>query len=184
MSDFFIGEIRMFGFNWAPEYWALCNGAVMQITQNQALFALIGYTYGGDQNKTFNLPDLRGRVPLSYGMKTSALGSFLYKMGNSGGTETVVLNTATMPIHNHAIQATTQPSTKSAIAGNYFGMTTPAVSTDTAAHPVYGAPSAGVTSLNNAMIGVTGGNAGHENRQPYAVVNFCIATAGIYPARN
>lgn len=180
MSDFFIGEIRMFGFNWAPKYWALCNGAVMQISQNQALFALLGFSYGGDNKTNFKLPDLRGRVPLAQGIKDS----FSYKIGAAGGAETVTLTNATMPAHNHTIQATTAPGNKTAIVNNYFATTNPAVATDTAAHPVYGVPTNGFIPLNNAIIGVTGGNAAHENRQPYTVVNFCIATVGIFPSRN
>lgn len=180
MSDFFIGEIRMFGFNWAPKYWALCNGAVMQISQNQALFALLGFSYGGDNKTNFNLPDLRGRVPLAQGIK----GAFSYKVGAAGGAETVTLTNATMPAHNHTIQATTALGNKTAIINNYFATTNPAVATDTALHPIYGAPTNSLTPLNNAIIGVTGGNAAHENRQPYTVVNFCIATVGLYPARN
>lgn len=180
MSDYFVGEIRMFGFGWAPVDWAICDGSVLQIMQNKALYSLIGITYGGNASTTFNLPDLRGRVPLAYGAKQP----YLYKMGVAGGAETVALNTNTMPYHNHTVQATTASGNKPAILNNYFATTTPAVAGDTTPHPVYAVPGSSVVPLNNAIIGVAGGNAAHENRQPYAVVNFCIATAGLYPSRN
>lgn len=179
MSDYFIGEIRMFGFNWAPSNWLICNGATLQIQQYKALYSLIGTSYGGNAQTTFNLPDLRGRVPLCQGIKAP----YSYKTGNAGGAETVALTTATMPSHNHVVQASAQTANKPAIAGNYFAGTAPAVSTDTAPHPVYVTPSTTAVPLNNAMIGVTGGGAAHENRQPFGVVNFCISAIGIYPTR-
>ncbi|HLO77845.1 MAG TPA: tail fiber protein [Magnetospirillum sp.] len=179
MSDYFIGEIRMFAFNWAPENWALCNGATMQIQQNKALYSLIGTIYGGNATTVFNLPDLRGRVPLCDGAKSP----FRYQAGNTGGLEGVALTTASMPAHIHPIQASTVVGTKSGAAGNYFGTTAPATSTDTSTHPVYTSSPSNITPLNAAMIASTGSGQAHENRQPYTVANFCISTVGLYPTR-
>ncbi len=108
MSDIFLGEIRMFGFNFAPVQWALCNGALLPVTQNQALFALLGTTYGGNGMTNFALPDLQGRTPLDFG--TAPDGSS-FTMGQKGGVETVTLQTSQMAAHNHLVNASTSPAT-------------------------------------------------------------------------
>lgn len=180
MSDYFIGEIRMFAFAWAPTNWVICDGATMQVQQNKALFSLIGNAYGGNGSTTFMLPDLRGRVPLCYGVK----GAYRYPAGGSGGAEAVALDANTMATHDHVIQAANATSTKPGPSGNYFGTIANAVAADTAIHYIYAPPGGPTIPLNPGTIGVTGDGQAHENRQPSAVVNFCISTIGIYPPRS
>jgi microcystin-dependent protein len=180
LSDYFIGEIRAFGFNWAPQYWALANGAVMPINQNQALFSLFGTTYGGDGRATFQLPNLNGRTPVSMGVGSTGT---QYPIGVAGGVETVTLTTATMPAHNHNVQANTAVGTSLSPANGILG----AIAGDTSTPPlkpnVYGAPSTPSIALDPNTITSTGASAPHPNMQPFTVVNYCIAMAGLYPMR-
>ncbi len=171
MADPFLGEIRMFGFNFAPTGWASCNGQILSIAQNTALFALIGTYYGGDGVQTFALPDLQSRVAINQGQ---ASGLSPYVIGETGGVETITLTQAEMPEHTHAVDANGSPGTSDRPAGN--------VPARTKASAYGGAPDG--TTMNAGMIGNAGGNEPHENRQPYLVVNFCIALQGIFPSRN
>ena len=166
--DPFIGQIILVPYNFAPQGWALCNGQLLSIAQNTALFSLLGTTYGGDGVTTFALPDLRGRVPVSSGQ---APGLSNYFLGQAAGTETVTLNSNQMPAHSHAVNANSAHSNSDQPANNF-----PASS----AH--FQTTSDG-TKMNPAMIGQTGGSQPHENRQPYLTLNYCIALQGIYPSR-
>lgn len=169
MADWYLSEIRIFSFNFAPRGWAQCNGQTLSIQQNQALFALIGTAYGGNGTTTFALPDLRGRVPLHFGQQS---GGQVYTEGQVGGATSVTLTIATMPQHNHLVNANA--------AGNVNTGSNTAV-------PGGGATGYGNspnTAMNPAMVGNNGSSQSHPNMQPYLVVNFCIALTGIFPSRN
>lgn len=163
MGSPYIGEVRMVSFNFAPKGWALCNGQLLAIAQNQALFAILGTTYGGDGQRTFGLPNLQGRVPLHMGNG--------YTEGQIGGSANVTL-TINQIGHTHPVKATATGTVNTA-AGNF-----PA----TAANPLYG--SGTDTTMNPAIVSQTGGSQPHNNLQPYLVVNFVIALVGIFPSRN
>ncbi len=179
MSDFFLGEIRLFPFNWAPRGWALCNGAVMQAKQNAALFSLLGKNYGGDGVTTFQLPDFRGRT--GYGQNINQKpGVPNYAVGNTAGAETVAITTQTMPAHTHPEYANTTVSA-TPVNVNKGGAIYAQVQLGT---NIYAPPSATLQSLNPATLSSIGGGQGHNNMQPFAVLNYCIATTGIYPPRN
>jgi microcystin-dependent protein len=164
----FLGEIRLVPFNFAPKGWAICAGQLLPINQNQALFALLGTTYGGNGQTTFALPDLRGRVPIGAGQ---AAGGSNYPLGATGGQETVGLRTRELPRHAHAVHASSAAATTK----------NPAT-----AFPAGGGAYAAQRSvrMNAAMIGRTGGGEGHENRQPYLGLNYIIALQGIFPSQN
>jgi microcystin-dependent protein len=173
MSDPFIGEIRLAGFNFAPQGWAFCDGTIVAIDQNPALFQLIGTTYGGDGQQTFALPDLRSRVPIHVG--TGPGGTFV--IGQRAGTEQVTLTSQQIPNHNHS---STQCS-------NGAG------STGTPANGVtWSMSKLGNLYLNNApavtmgaqAIGNAGGNQPHENRQPSLAINYIFSLFGIFPSQN
>jgi microcystin-dependent protein len=166
--DPFIGEIRLVPYNFAPKGWALCAGQLLPINQNQALFALLGTTYGGDGRTTFALPDLRGRVPVGAGQP--AVGSD-YPLGATGGQETVELTTPQLPGHSHHVNASSAAATTKSPASAY---------------PAGGGAYAGARNarMKAAMIGLTGGGEEHENRQPYLSLNYIIALQGIFPSHN
>lgn len=183
MSDYFLGEIRMFPFAWAPENWLLCNGAVLQVSQNQALFSLLNKQYGGDGRTTFALPDLRGRVPLSSG-NSATYGS--YSVGQAGGFESVTLTATQVPSHTHSfnalstVGAASTPAGGAALVSSAKPVGTPAV-----VPSLYGAVTGTSTfaPLNSGTINTVGGGA-HGNMQPFTVLNFCIAAVGLYPSRS
>ncbi len=173
MSEPFLGEIRMAGFNFAPDDWALCNGQLLSVTQNTALYNLLGTTYGGDGVSTFALPDLRSRVPVHQGTGT---GLSAYVMGQLNGVESVALTSNQMPQHNHTVGCSTAGGNAASPAGSV-----PAVeSTGTSLN--YN--SAASSTMNAGMIGEAGGSAAHTNIQPCLCVNFIIALAGIYPEQS
>jgi microcystin-dependent protein len=169
MADPFIGEIRVVGFNFAPVGWALCNGQLLPISQNTALFSLLGTTYGGDGRTNFALPNLQGRAVMHPGQNPNELSS--YYLGETGGTQSETLLASQMPQHNHALNAASGTATTG----------TPSASNSLAAGTVntYGA-------ANNMlpMGEYVGGGAPHNNMQPYEVLNFVIALQGIYPPRS
>ena len=171
MSEPFLGEIRAVGFNFAPVGWAMCNGQLLSIAQNTALFSLLGTTYGGNGTTTFALPDLRGRVGIHQGQGP---GLSPYVIGQVAGTETVTLIAQQMPQHNHVVNA-------SGAAGTATRPTTAVLAKTTA--PAY-APASDGTVMAANMIGTAGGNQPHSNIQPYLAVNFIIALEGIFPSRN
>jgi microcystin-dependent protein len=168
MSDPYIGQIMLASFGFAPKNWAQCNGATLPISQYQALFSLLGTSYGGNGSTTFLLPDLRGRTP--YGMSGD------HPLGQAGGTESVTLLGTQIPQHAHAAGYSTQNGAvrnpTSALYGN------------TATSALYADASGPQVPLNQATVGNAGQNTPHPNLQPYAVLNFCIALNGLYPSRN
>jgi microcystin-dependent protein len=172
MSDQFIGEIRQFGFNFAPYGWALCNGQTMSISQNTALFSLIGTYYGGDGITTFALPNLQSRVPIHQGQ---GVGLSPYVLGQIGGFENVTLNSQQMPQHNHNVNVLGLNATTNKAAGSYLA--------DSTGGNVYTTSNPNNT-LNVGSITYAGGNQPHANVQPYLTISFCIALVGIYPSRN
>lgn len=164
----YIGMISIIAFNYAPRGWALCNGQLLSIQQNQALFAILGTTYGGDGARTFALPDLRGRFPVHAG--NSPWG--LYSLGEQAGRESVTLTPAQMPQHTHAAVAA-GAATAVSPAGNVWAQTG-------ASH--YAAPDG--TQLAAEAIGIAGGNQAHPNIPPVLTLNFAIALTGIFPSRD
>jgi len=185
MSDPFYSEIRPFGFNFAPKGWGLCNGTIMAISQNQALYSLLGTRFGGDGRSNFALPELRGRAPIGRGDFVSPIdGSVVnYSIGEAIGTETVSLSEAEMASHTHAIQATeTDASISPKFTDQVFAQSinTKIVSTDDS---VYTSPS-NLTELAVDIVSSVGAGNPHENLQPLLALNFCIALEGAYPARN
>ena len=171
MSQPFIGEIRLVGFNFPPQGWAFCNGALMAISQNDALFNLIGTTYGGDGQQTFGLPDLRGRLPLHMGSS----GGNAYNIGEKGGVEAVTLNTSQIPNHSHQLLATSAAATTAAPQAS------PASVPAQTATAIYaaGAPSAAMT-----VTSTSGGGQSHDNRMPFLGINFIISLFGVFPSQS
>lgn len=170
MSEPFIAEIRIVSFNFPPKGWALCNGQFLPINQNQALFSLLGTTYGGDGRVNFALSDLRGRVPLHFGSS----GGSNFVQGQSGGEVEHTLIPTEMPAHTHTLQGSTTAATSGIPTGN-----TPAQSNLS----VY-APAGNLTTLPPQSIGFAGSSQSHPNLQPFLVLNFVIALQGIFPSRN
>lgn len=169
MAEPFLSEIRVMSFEFAPKGWALCNGQLLPINQNQALFALLGTNYGGDGRTTFGLPNLQGRVPVHLGPSNSVLGM-------AGGSETVTLTQGQMPAHSHLVNADgTAGSTNLPTPTVYLANSTPV--------NMWG-PLGSVLTMNQSEIGFNGGSQAHENKQPYLVLNFCIALVGIFPSPN
>ena len=164
MSEPFLGEIRMFSFNFPPKGWALCNGQILSISQNQALFAILGTTYGGNGQTTFALPNLQGNAPAHVGNSIT--------LGQLGGSAAVTLNTTQIG-HGHAVNAAATATTNTA-GGNF-----PASS----ASNLYGSGGAD-TTMNAGVVSPSGGGAAHNNMQPYLVISFGIALMGIFPSRN
>jgi len=170
MSSPYIGEIRMFGGSFAPVGWALCQGQSIPISQNDTLFNLIGTTYGGDGQNTFNLPDLSGRVPVHQGQGPGI--SQQYIIGEQGGVEQVTLTTQQMPSHTHAFGATSANANAASPQNALYA-------TCISATPFFAGTPDG--SFNAASVQQQGGNQPHENLQPFLVVTFIISLFGIYP---
>lgn len=164
MSEPFIGELRLFSFNVIPKGWLPCNGQLLAVNQNQALFSILGTTYGGNGQTTFALPDLRGRVPVHAGNHVS--------LGQRAGEETHTLTVQEMPDHTHSVSGATTSSSNKA-AGNVWG---------NAPSPMYSAK--GTVQMNAQALTSAGGSQPHSNMQPYGVLSYCIATVGIYPSRS
>lgn len=175
MSQPFIGEIRPFGFNFPPRGWAACDGQLLSIASNTALFAILGTTYGGNGQTTFALPDLRGRAPVHFG---NGAGLAPVTLGETGGVESVTLSSANLPSHGHAVMATANLSTATSPADAVLGAKVgrPGVN--------FYAPATNLTALAPGAVGPDGSSGAHPNLQPSLVVNFCIATQGIFPSRN
>ncbi len=169
MSEPFLGQISIFGFNFPPRGWATCSGQILPIAQNTALFSLLGTTYGGNGQTTFALPDLRGRVPVGFGQGP---GLSNVQLGQQAGTEVVTLTSAQLAPHPHGVAASNAAATGSRPGGNFLS-----------AGGAFTNASDG-TTMNPGMIQNAGGGQPHENRQPYLGVNVCIALEGIFPSRN
>lgn len=174
MTEPFIGEIRVFGGIYAPHLWADCGGAIIAVSQNQALFSLIGTAYGGDGRSDFGLPDLRGRLPMHQGTGPGLTQRIL---GQRLGTETVTLSSAQLPAHTHAVQASTAgASTTSPDGAVTAGSSTTFYTADV--------PSDANVDMASGIVGASGGGKSHINMMPYLVINFIIAMQGTYPSRN
>lgn len=168
MAEPFLSEIRIMSFNFAPQGWAMCNGQFLPINQNQALFSLLGTTYGGNGQTTFQLPDLRGRAPMHFGNG--------HTLGEKAGQEAHTVTIAEMPTHIHTLNgSTTTASTVTPDTNTVLSVSTP--------QQVYGGP-AGLVAMAPQAIGNTGGSQAHTNMQPYLVLTFCIALQGIFPSQN
>jgi microcystin-dependent protein len=174
MSDPFLGEIRLFGGNFAPRGWSFCDGSLLAISQNDALFALLGTTYGGDGQSTFGLPDLRGRLPIHMGTQP---GGPTYTLGESAGSESVTLTQAQMPAHSHALLASQSPAEGADPRGNVLA--------GSDSSNFYGPANADkAAAMNPGFVGQTGGSQPHDNLQPFLCVSFIIALEGIFPQQS
>lgn len=168
MSEPFLAEIRIVGFNFAPQGWAFCDGQILPINQNQSLYSLLGTTYGGDGRTSFALPDLRSRTPIH---KSSG-----HNLGEKGGSETVTLNTAEMAAHKHDFKVSStqfnsrQPTNAVLASGGGSIFRAPDISNDGA--------------LGTETVINSGGGQAHDNMQPYTTLGFCIALQGLFPSRN
>ena len=171
MSSPFIGEIRMFGGNFAPLGWAFCDGSLQPIAQNDALFSLIGTTYGGDGQTTFALPDLRGREPIHAG---TGPGTSTRTLGEAGGTETVTLTPTQLPLHAHTAMADPAEGTATSPGGRTW-----AASTATLPYTA----SAANTTMNAGALAPAGGSQPHENMTPFLTVTFIVSLFGVYPSQ-
>lgn len=176
MSDPYLGEIRLFSFNYAPRGWALCNGQLLAIVQYQALFALLGTTYGGNGQTTFGLPDLRDRVPIHR--------SVAHPQGQAAGEAAHALQLSEVPSHAHTWTASANPATSGTPSG--LLATTAAADLifrdgfDGATELLYG-PAQSLVAMHASAVGATGQGQAHENMQPYLTISFCIALQGIFP---
>lgn len=174
MADPFVAEIRIFPFNFAPKGWAFCNGQLMPISQNTALFSLLGTTYGGDGKSTFALPDMQGNVPLGEGQGQGLSERFL---GEMSGSETVTLLTSEIPVHSHGLMSDNedeadleQPSPEVTLARSKGGF-------------AYNPATSPLTNLAFQALPPAGGGLPHNNMMPYLTLNFCIALQGVFPPR-
>ncbi|MBA4174598.1 MAG: phage tail protein [Hyphomicrobium sp.] len=175
----FIGEIRLLAFDFNPRGWALCNGALLPIQQNTALFSLLGVNFGGDGKTNFGLPDLRGRAAIGAGTPP---GRTQQNVGQTGGAPAVTLTTDQIPAHNHALSSGTL--TPPNPAQNVAPPSSQAMLGLSAPNNIYIDPVAPDTAMIASSISPSGGGQPHENRQPFLAMNFCIATQGVFPARN
>ena len=173
MSDPFVAEIRLGGFNFAPKGWAFCDGQLMPLSQNTALFSLLGTTYGGDGKSNFSLPDLRGRMPMHPGQGP---GLSLHDLGETGGTETVTLLESEIPRHTHQALAA---SPADPAAASPAGATLGAAPTRS-----YIAPGSSTSAVSMAPAQPAGGSLPHNNLPPFLVMNFIIALQGVFPSRS
>lgn len=169
MSEPFLAEVRMVGFNFAPRGWAFCDGQILPINQNQSLYSLLGTTYGGDGRTSFALPDLRGRTPIHVGASNGTH----HAQGQKSGEETHTLSAAEMPQHDHVAQASNSDGNVNTAPGHLL-----ARSLNTYASPGTTVP------LHSGSVTNVGGGQAHDNMQPYLALNFCIALRGLFPSRN
>lgn len=170
MGNPFLAEIRIMSFNFAPRGWALCNGQLLPINQNQALFSLLGTTYGGNGQTNFGLPNLRGRTPIHQGSG--------HTMGEAAGSESVTVNIQQLPAHNHAVRVSLDDPNGNSTSGsaNYF-----AAAAD--GSQMYSSGN-GNTVMLSSLVSSVGGSQPHENRQPFLALTFCIALQGIFPSQS
>lgn len=183
MADPFIGEIGIFAFNFAPKGWSLCNGQVMDIRQNAALYSLLGVQFGGDGVNNFKLPDMRGRTPVHPNPNDGRV----YNQGIFGGLEQVVLNVNQMPAHIHQVSAQSSDSNADSPSGAFLsGVKSVSGSTSYSKDPtpIYTSSPNNLVALDTRTIGKTGGGQAHFNMQPSLVLNFCISLVGTYPSRD
>ena len=172
MAEAFLGEIRLFGFNFAPAGWAMCNGQLMSIAENTALFSLLGTTYGGNGQSTFALPNLQSRVPIHVGQGP---GLSPYVLGQPGGTENTTLTSQQMPQHNHTVNVVGSGGNSDTPKGSVLAKTSVTS---------YSTSAPDGSTMNANMISFAGNSQPFSIIQPYLTVNFCIALQGIFPSRN
>ena len=172
MSEPFLAEVRMVGFNFAPRGWAFCDGQILPINQNQSLYSLLGTTYGGDGRTSFALPDLRGRTPIHVGASNGTH----HQLGSKSGEETHTLSANEMPQHTHIAKASNSQANLTAVSGNLLANSLSELYVD--------ANQADLVNLRSGTVTNVGGGQAHENMQPYLAVNFCIALQGLFPSRN
>lgn len=172
--DPFVAEIRIFPFNFAPKGWAFCDGQILPLSQNTALFSLLGTTYGGDGKSNFALPNMQGNAPMHPGQGP---GLSLHDLGETGGSETVSLLESEIPAHSHTTMAFAAVGNRTTPAGN-------AISRVTGSTPfVAGSPTPALVTMSDNSVAPVGGDQPHNNMQPYLTLNFCIALQGVYPPR-
>lgn len=177
MSEYFLGQIMLTGFGFAPRYFAQCNGQLLPINQNQALFSLLGTQFGGNGQTNFQLPDLRGRTPVGAGPSIDpAWQPAPYTQAAMFGVENVSLVQAQMPSHQHTVAATTTSGTVRVPTNALYG--------GVSGESIYGNAGSNAVPLNPTLIQPTGSNTPHQNMQPYRVINFNIALSGVFPSRN
>jgi microcystin-dependent protein len=169
MSEPFLAEVRMVAFNFAPRGWAFCDGQLLPINQNQALFSLLGTTFGGDGRVNFALPDFRGRTPIHTGGSAGSQ----HRLGERSGAETVTLNATELPGHTHTLTATSDSGSSPMPTGNFLGALNNAYRSD-----------GGDAVLASSSVTSVGGNQAHNNMQPFLSIRFCIALQGIFPSPN
>ena len=174
MSDQFVAEIRIFPFNFAPKGWAFCDGQLLPLSQNTALFSLVGTFYGGDGKSTFGLPNFQGRAPLNMGQGP---GLSVYDIGETGGESSVTLLQTEMPSHTHTAQAVAGAGGQNPPGNAWSELTQRGL---TAYTPSVTAQN---VTMNPLALSISGGNQPHNNLQPYLTLNFCIALQGLYPSR-
>ena len=172
MSDPFIGQVTIFAGTFAPRGWGFCDGQLLPISQNTALFSILGTTYGGDGRTTFGLPNLKGRLPMHAG---NGPGLSSRRLGQAGGQETVTLNAQQISSHTHTLRASPSPGEASDPAANALGRSVGAL--------VYGS-AAGLGPMATDAVESTGGGQAHDNKQPFQVLHFIIAIVGVFPSRN
>jgi microcystin-dependent protein len=165
VSEPFLSEIKIVSFNFSPKGWAMCNGQLLPINQNQPLFALLGTTYGGNGQTTFALPNLRGQVPIHFGNG--------HTLGETGGSTSATLNIQQLPTHLHTLSASPTNADVPVPTGSFFG----------GANNAY-TSAANLTTLDSRTVSNVGGSQPHNNMMPYLVLNFIIALQGIFPSRN
>lgn len=174
MANPFLAEIRIFPFNFAPKGWAFCDGQILPLSQNTALFSLLGTTYGGNGTSTFALPNLQGNAPMHPGQGP---GLSLYDLGQTGGSETVSLLESEIPAHNHSVQAQSQPAQLDSPGPDR------AFSRSSGGFAYKASPYATIVQFSPDMIAPAGGDQPHNNMMPYLTLNFCIALQGVFPPR-
>jgi microcystin-dependent protein len=172
MADPFVAEIRIFPFNFAPKGWAWCDGQLLPLSQNTALFSLLGTTYGGNGKSNFALPDLQGRAPMHPGQGP---GLSLHDLGETGGSETVSLLESEIPSHSHGYQISGQVALANSPPGQFFGVG--------AGINLYATQATNLTQMNDSSLTPAGGDQPHNNMQPYLTFYFCIALQGVFPPR-
>jgi microcystin-dependent protein len=178
MSTPFLSEIRIMSFNFAPKGWTMCNGQLLPINQNQALFSLLGTTYGGNGQTNFQLPDLRSRIPISMGGG--------HTLGERAGAESVTINISSLPTHTHFVVASNAAATQGPAGRDPTNGTlaqAAAAPLPATAVNIFGTGTPNVTFAGN-ILGNTGGSQPHNNIEPYLALNFCIALQGIFPSQN
>lgn len=173
MADPFVAEIRIFPFNFPPRGWAFCDGQLMPLSQNTALFSLLGTTYGGNGKSNFALPDLQGRAPMLWGQGP---GLSLHDLGETGGSETVTLLESEIPSHSHALMCNPAPGNRTTPVGN-------SIARVAGATPYLPPSGAVLVSMSDQALPTAGGDQPHNNLQPYLTLYFCIALQGVFPPR-